>query len=274
MPVDARELSDVAASEIVARTPEAIVSVNNFTQNTFQTRGGRIGSGMGSLIEGLWGFYLNAILHSNPRNQYELGWIYGHEYNDFACIVKGEDWKISTREGELFRVEVKSMVRSADESKAHFDRLVQELPPNEVLAVFLWDWCPVPDSYNVSPAIIDHFVGLARPIAELRDKLHLLRGGRFVAEDHCPDGCVREVCAHLYEPLNAKGVRERRTGPATAVNGKVQYAANFGGLLRMLGTRGAEGRAVLKAAREENQTQRKFIDFMARNFPRVRKGLR
>lgn len=274
MPVDARELSDIAANKVMACTPEAIVSVNNFTQKTFQTRGGRIGSGMGSLIEGLWGFYLNAILRRDPSSQYELGWIYGHEYNDFACIVKGEEWKIATREGELFRVEVKSMVRSADESKAHFDRLVHELPPNEVLAVFLWDWCPVPGSYNVSPAIIDHFVGPALPIAELRDKLHLLRGGHFVIEDECPDGCVREACVHLYEPLNAKGVRERRTGPATAVSGKVQYAANFGGMLRMLGTRSAEGRAVLSAAREESHTQREFIDFMARNFSRVEKAIR
>lgn len=156
------------------------------------------------------------------------------------------------------------MVASADESKAHFDRLQHEFAHNELLAVFLWDWTQhKKGSKNVYPAILDYFVGYALPIAELRDVLHLERGGTFVK-----DG------AHKGEPLNASGIRERRTGPESARGSGVSYAANFGGLLRMLGSRGSRGKEILKREYESDATKARFIDFMARNFPRVAKAIK
>lgn len=129
-----------AAEKIITSTHSAIDAVNLLTRKLFVTRGGRIGSGMGSVIEALWGFHINQILKAEEGLNYELGWIYGHEYNDFACLLVEEEWNPETKQGEVFRIEVKSMVASADESKAHFDRLQHEFAENELLAVLLWDW--------------------------------------------------------------------------------------------------------------------------------------
>ena len=229
---------------------------------------------MGALIEALWGFYLNGELAKDVDIGCEMAWMYGHEYNDFACIHKNTDWDPETRAGELLRVEAKSMVASADEAKAHFDRLQRELDDRELLAVFLWDWIEVPpDPRRVAPAITDCFVGEALPVARLRDVLHEVRGGSFVMRGNCPDGCARSECTHVGEPLNASGVRERRTGPNAATAANVSYAANFGGLLRMLGTRNEEGRDALRRAAGADATVARFVDFMARNFPRIRRAL-
>src|SRR6185437_7356541 len=113
--------AEQAFQEILRATPAAIEDVNALTMQAFQTRGGRIGSGLGGVIEALWGFYVNKWL-INSTMAVEMAWMSGHEYNDFAAIIRDVDWHPDTREGELLRVEVKSMVRSADESKAHFDR--------------------------------------------------------------------------------------------------------------------------------------------------------
>ena len=166
------------------------------------------------------------------------------------------------------------MVASADESKAHFDRLQHEFDENEILAVFLWDWQPVADqNKNVYPAIIDYFIGYAIPIAQLRDVLHRERGGSFVEDGHCPDNCKEQPCSHVGEPLNAKGCRERRSGPEAAKGTGVSYAANFGGMLRMLGSRNKSGKELLKEVYASDPTKARFIDFMARNFPRVAKAI-
>ena len=118
MPITPEE----AATLIIQQTSQACVELNKFTSEVFQTRGGRIGSGVGGVIEALWGFYLNRCLRRTGQEQIELAWIYGHEYNDFACVRSAEHWDPETRQGELLRIEAKSMVASADESKAHFDR--------------------------------------------------------------------------------------------------------------------------------------------------------
>ena len=266
--------STLAAQAIMSNTPAAIVRLNQFSRTTLVTRGGRIGSGMGALIEALWGFYLNGELAKRPNSEYEMAWMYGHEYNDFACVLKNADWDPATHKGELLRAEVKSMVASADESKAHFDRLQSELDEDELLAVFLWDWIEIPSKPRyVAPAIADHFIGTALPVARLRDLLHLVRGGSFVQQGRCPDGCPPKECMHVGEPLNSSGVRERRTGPNSATANAVSYAANFGGLLRMLGTRNDEGRAALRSAVADDATAARFVDFMARNFARIRRAL-
>jgi len=268
-------LAHSAADKIMISTHATVDLVNRFTEQVFHTRGGRIGSGMGSVVEALWGFHLNGILRNEKNIPYELGWIYGHEYNDFACIVREENWNPETKEGELFRVEVKSMVASADESKAHFDRLQHEFDENELLAVFLWDWEPVTDqNRNVYPAILDYFIGLALTIAQLRDALHLERGGSFIKKGFCPDGCNTQQCSHVGEPLNASGIRERRSGPESTRGSGVSYAANFGGMLRMLGSRGVKGKKILKNEYNSDPTKARFIDFMARNFPRVARAIR
>lgn len=269
-----QSLAHTAAEKVIQSTFATVDAVNAFTEQVFHTRGGRIGSGMGSVIEALWGFHLNGVLEGEDNIPYELGWIYGHEYNDFACILKAEDWDPESKRGELFRVEVKSMVASADESKAHFDRLQHEFSDNELLAVFLWDWKQTNSvSKNVYPAILDFFVGYALPIAQLRDALHLERGGSFIQRSQCPDGCAIQNCTHIGEPLNASGVRERRSGPESTKGAGVSYAANFGGMLRMLGSRGAQGKELLKAEYASDPTKAKFIDFMARNFPRVLRAI-
>lgn len=263
-----------AGQEIIRNTPAAVDELNGFTHRVFQTRGGRIGSGMGSVIEALWGFYLNQVFKQKGIDEIEMGWIYGHEYNDFACIVTDGRWDPESRKGELLRVEVKSMVASADESKAHFDRLQHEFDEHELLAVFLWDWARVEDvSRAVFPKIKDHFVGPAIPIARLRDRLHEERGGSFVLPGRCPDGCSRRNCTHQGEPLNASGVRERKSGPKKARGARVSYAANFGGMLRMLGSRTVSGKETIQRLYVEDQTTKRFLDFMSRNFPRVSKVL-
>lgn len=268
-------LSDQAAENIIACTAEAVTTMNAFTQDIFHTRGGRIGSGMGSVIEGLWGFYVNQALKNRGITDYELGWIYGHEYNDFACILEREEWEPSTKQGEILRVEIKSMIASADESKAHFDRLEHEFDENEILGVFLWDWIQTDDrsTKSVYPAIIDQYVGYAVPVARLRDELHLDRGGSFVTSSNCPDGCNPDTCSHRGEPLNAAGVRERKSGPENSRGSKVSHAANFGGMLRMLGSRGKSGKLILKKHYKANPDAKKYLDFMSANFPRVAKSL-
>lgn len=262
--------SERAAELIISHTPSACEALNSFTAEVFRTRGGRIGSGMGAVIEGLWGFYLNKTLKQAGVTQIELAWIYGHEYNDFACVDSSMPWHPETQSGEVLRVEVKSMVAAADESKAHFDRLVREMNASELLAVFLWNWTALPGTTDrVYPKVVDHFVGRAVEIAKLRDALHILRGGTFVAHGKCPDRCAPKTCAHVGEPLNARGVRERRTGPEQARGGKASYAANFGGLLRMLGFRGSDGEAIIRDHCTRSRDAAEFINFMGRNFSRT-----
>lgn len=274
MPKKKTSTASEAATKIIEKTHKSVDAVNEFTSQVFHTRGGRIGSGMGGVIEALWGFYLNSVLKNHDAVEYSLGWIYGHEYNDFACVLKDEEWDPVTGHGELFRIEVKSMVASADESKAHFDRLEKDFAPYEILAVFLWDWKQREHGSNdVFPAILDYFVGFAAPIAEVRDRLHIERGGSFVEPGKCPDGCKVRACTHVGEPLNSSGVRERRTGPETAKSASVSYANNFGGLLRMLGARSSSAKDALRQEYRSDPTKARFIDFMARNFDRVARAI-
>lgn len=261
-----------ARNLIIKSSPAACVSLNGLTSDVFTTRGGRIGSGMGGVIEALWGFYMNKAFKQQGEEAVEMAWIYGHEYNDFACVDASVDWDPSTKLGEFLRVEVKSMIAAADESKAHFDRLIGELDDSDMLAIFLWDWCPVaPGARSVYPKVIDHFVGLAKPVALLRDELHVLRGGSFIHDSSCPDGCGTK-CKHVGEPLNANGIRERKSGPEATRGKQASYAANFGGILRMLGSRGGEGKAAIRRHCTNSSDAKSFVDFMARNFPRVAKN--
>jgi len=262
---------EIAQAAILSASPTACQHINEFARQVLHTRGGRVGSGMGTLIEALWGYYTNQVLAQAGAGaqQCELAWIPGHQYHDFACVLCSAPWDHQTHVGELLCVEAKSMVMSADESKAHFDELEARISSLDLMVVIAWDWKPIDEAaIRVCPDIIDHFIGPARNIAHLRDRLHLARGGVFVDRAHCPDGCDPAACPHGGEPLNASGKRERLSGPeSTRVSAKVSYAANFGGMVRMLKTDSEAARAELRAARREDDVAHAYISFVHRNLP-------
>jgi hypothetical protein len=251
--------------EIKGKSILACVEINRFAENVLVSRGSRIGSGMGMLLEALWGYYMNSVLQSE---QVEIGWFPEHQYHDFVCLQKDKAWNPETREGEIFRLEVKSMNLDADESKGHFDVLQQELTPTDLLLIMVWKWKSL-DANHAVPQIIDHFIGVSIEIAALRDALHLARGGLFVSKDNCPETCAcQTICKNDGEPLNAAGKRERLSGPESArPSAKVSYAANFGGLIRMLKTSSEESRAVFRKIRREDNTAHEYISFIHRNYP-------
>lgn len=246
-------------------TGTAISQANALTKRTFRTRGGRVGSGMGLLLEALWGYCMNEQLDQQQAG-IEIGWIATHEYNDFACMERDADWDASTKAGEVLRVEIKSMVASAAESKAHFDKIVAELGAHDLLVVLLWDWEKL-DDLRLYPAVRDCFVGNAIEVAMLRDELHEARGGTFVQAGACPDGCLPTACTHIGEPLNASGKRERLSGPKAAKPAGVTHAANFGGLVRMLKTNSDSAATVFRRTRKSADSAHDYINFIHRNLP-------
>lgn len=251
---------------LIDSTPKARELINAFSKSVLSIRGGRVGSGMGTLLEALWGFYMNEVL-KEAGVPVEIGWLSDQEYNDFACIVRDAPWKPTTREGELLRIEAKSMNSSADESKRHFDELQRNLGKSDLLLVLVWAWEPL-DAVRVFARIQDSYIGLAINIANLRDALHVARGGTFVTDKQCPDGCRPLPCRHAGEPLNANGKRERLSGPnSRRVSNSVSYAANFGGLVRMMKTNSEAARDVFRRLRAEDEAAHDYISFLHRNFP-------
>jgi hypothetical protein len=213
--------------------------INDFTASHFHCLGGRMGSGMGSLMEALWAFYARHTLSKALSRDYEIAWMVDNEYNDFAVVSANVAWDPATRSGEILRIEAKSMNLDADETKGHFDALQKEIGGDDLLLVLVWKWIPlVPGGQIVYPKVLDEFLGNALEIARLRDALHIVRGGSFVSGAYCPDGCDPASCAHDGEPLNKAGTRERRFGPAATRGANVSHAANFGGLKRMIAVRG------------------------------------
>jgi hypothetical protein len=245
--------------DLINKSFEACNKINEFSNTVLRAPGGRIGSGMGMLIEALWCYFMNQTLNDSP---YEIGWIPTHQYNDFVCLRKGTEWNFDTREGELCRIEVKSMNLDADESKAHFDALAKELDINDLLLVIVWKWNKI-DIRSFVPTIAGHLIVNAKDIVYLRDALHLQRGGSFVNTDDRYDG----------EPLNAAGKRERITGPPYArPSEKVSYAANFGGLLRMIKTRSSESRGEFRKIRRESDAAHAYISFIYKFYPEEEKN--
>ena len=225
---------------------------------------------MGTLLEALWGYYMNQEISaqdSTDEGQMEIAWLMGHEYNDFACLKRGEDWNPGSSRGELLRIEAKSMNIGVDESKGHFDELTTNLNDFDLLLVLLWKWEQI-DIHRVYPKILDCFFGRASEVASLRDGLHLARGGSFVDRTKCPENCSPSVCQHHGEPLNADGKRERRSGPPSRQPLSVSHAANFGGLVRMLKTQNAEARRTFRELRTEDAVAYEYITFIHRNFPK------
>ena len=257
------DMTEEHASDFIrAKSDEVVKVINAFAEQTFVTRGGRLGSGMGLLLEGLWGYHTSRALVDHGI---EIAWIADDQYNDYACVDISADWDPVTQEGELFRIEAKTMNLGADESKAHFAELQRNIGPNDLLLVMTWGWEPDSTGKRVWPKIVETFIERALPLAELRDELHLARGGSFVDKANCPDGCEPDVCQHDGEPLNAKGKRERLSGPETCRPKGVSFAANFGGLFRMIGVSGASSRARLAELRGWNPVADKYINFVRRS---------
>ncbi len=259
-----------AQEAMVRASSNAAQKINIFAREVLHTRGGRIGSGMGTLLEALWGYFTNhgLVREFSGKDQCELAWMYGHEYNDFALVLCCDEWKPECRGGELLRVEMKSMVASADESKAHFAQIERELTDFDLLVVLVWDWMKL-DAGRICPQVLSQFIGPALPVARLRDALHEARGGKFVDPKKCPDGCKAGECTHGGEPLNENGKRERLTGPeACRVSAKVSYAANFGGMVRMLKTDSEAARAVFRKQRLKDDVAHAYISFSHKVFPK------
>lgn len=245
----------------------ACQKMNEFSSEIFRTRGGRIGSGMGALLEALWGYMMNQIILEEKKLDCEIAWFPDNQYNDFSCIMRNCVWNPSSRENEYFRIEVKSMNTGADESKAHFSAISKEIEANDALLILVWEWRKIDNTY-FSPIVIDSFFDKAKGVADLRDALHIARGGSFVDAETSPDNCDPTKCSHVGEPLNASGKRERLSGPeSTRPSAKVSYAANFGGLVRMIKTDNADARTIFRNIRKNNAVADHYISFIHRNFP-------
>lgn len=253
-----------AISTVSAHLADVQSEMNGFCGDVLKSRGGRMGSGMGALLEALWGYFANRKL--TPLGL-ELARLEENQYNDFACLTLSAAWGSATREGELFRVEVKSMNVLAEESKGHFDELERNLGDRDQLLILLWTWDKIANA-NVSPKILDQFLDSAKGVAELRDALHIARGGTFVSRNQCPDKCPPEQCPHDGEPLNESGKRERKSGPASCrVSATTSYASNFGGLVRMLKTESENARKEFRRLRRTSNVADHYVSFIYRNFP-------
>lgn len=252
-----------AADKIKASNLEVVRRINEFTQATFRTRGGRMGSGMGLLLEGLWGYHMSAVLEPYGI---EIAWIADDQYNDYACADMAEDWDPVTKAGELLRVEAKTMNLGADEPKGHFAELASNIGDDDLLLVLVWRWTSTDSNgLRVWPKVEDVFIDRAQPLAELRDALHLARGGSFVDRASCPDGCSPTLCQHHGEPLNANGKRERKQGPEiTRPSSNVSFASNFGGLKRMLAAGSTAARMSKRDLLSAIPEAQNFDDFMKR----------
>lgn len=257
-------LTNHQAAELIREvSPQVVREINHFTKVVFRTRGGRLGSGMGLLLEGLWGYYTSRELDDYGI---EVSWIAEDQYNDYAVTKSACDWNPVTRDGELLRIEAKTMNLGADEIKGHFAELERNIDDNDLLLILLWRWKRLDETHYVTPQIVDVLLERAKPIAQLRDELHLARGGSFVDSLCCPDGCDPSVCGHDGEPLNAAGKRERLTGPeSTRPSQRVSFAANFGGLKRMLGGRSTAAREVREQFAKREPVARRYINFMQQN---------
>lgn len=231
---------DVCVGTLKDSLLEVREAINDFTASRFHCLGGRMGSGMGSLMEALWAFYARHALSKALSRDYEIAWMVDNAYNDFAVVSAQATWNPATRGGEILRIEAKSMNLDAVETKGHFDALQKEIGNHDLLLVLVWRWIALlDDDQIVYPRVVGEYLGNALEIARLRDALHVARGGWFVSGARCPDGCDPAGCSHDGEPLNRAGTRERRFGPMASRGKNVSHASNFGGLKRMIAATGA-----------------------------------
>jgi hypothetical protein len=259
---------EICARALKSALPEIRRGINDFTAGHFHCLGGRMGSGMGSLLEALWAFYARRTLSQVLSHDYEIAWMVDNAYNDFAVVEADSKWTPATRGGEIMRIEAKSMNLDAEETKGHFDALQREIDTNDLLLVLVWRWIPlVSGGQIVFPRALAEFLGSALEVARLRDALHVARGGSFVDRNHCPDGCNPASCAHDGEPLNKACVRERRFGPDASRGTNTSHQANFGGLKRMIAVKG-DAKDILQD-QLALPVRAEYVDFIS-SFPRLR----
>ena len=53
---------------------QACSKMNEFSKSILKTRGGRIGSGMGALLEALWGYMMNQLILEREDLDCEIAW--------------------------------------------------------------------------------------------------------------------------------------------------------------------------------------------------------
>ena len=101
-------MDEIYVYEQVSRLSNiACQRMNEFSSRILKTRGGRIGSGMGALLEALWGYMMNQIILEENELDCEIAWFPDNQYNDFSCIKRHTVWDATTRAGEYFRIEAK-----------------------------------------------------------------------------------------------------------------------------------------------------------------------
>ena len=217
--------------------PKVIEKLNEFFSETFLIDFSKITHGhstrFGVLFESMWGYYMKEELQSLG---YKLNWICKNQYNDFY---------ITDTEGNFIcNVEVKTLCLNSDESKSHFDAIQSEILDTDLLFVSAWKW----DVFGglMKPLVVRSEYFSSRNIASMRDQLHILRGGNFIKE----------------EPVNVSGYRERITGPSENKPPKISHMANFGGLVRMLGTKSRESKNKLEEFYGGNHDCRSYIEFV------------
>ena len=66
--------SNYVYSEIAQMSARACQKMNEFSSEILRTRGGRIGSGMGALLEALWGYMMNQIILEETDLDCEIAW--------------------------------------------------------------------------------------------------------------------------------------------------------------------------------------------------------
>jgi hypothetical protein len=217
--------------------PIVIEKLNKFFSETFLVDSSEINYGhstrFGILFEAMWGYYMKGELEVLG---YMVKWICRNQYNDFY---------ISDLLGNFIcNIEVKTLCLDSDESKSHFDAIQSELLDTDLLFVSAWKW-DVHDDL-MKPKITESKFFVSKEIAIMRDELHILRGGDFVNE----------------EPINASGYRERLSGPDENKPPKVTHMANFGGLVRMLGTKSKTSKMKLQEYHDKGGTCKEYIDFV------------
>ena len=69
-------VTPLAAIKVQELNSRAVENLNRLAGEVLQTRGGRQGSGLGSLLEALWGFMVNKELaNEHPKTLIDLAWI-------------------------------------------------------------------------------------------------------------------------------------------------------------------------------------------------------
>ena len=92
--------TNLAQELIVSSSVSACVEINTFSRKVLSTRGGRMGSGMGMLLEALWCYYVNQVLYSLPAGKVvnSLGWRRTNTMTTPALLETGNGTQIQERE--------------------------------------------------------------------------------------------------------------------------------------------------------------------------------